>query len=288
MDNNEIWTRLATDEDAQDTIMAARKNGGDLSQSELEALPGGTTASALRPWGIFAEANLGGGVELNARGQRIADELAEELEYGALRHRSLVKAVLRAARSIEGGRIGVHDLMRRMSAAKYGRPWDREEVLDTVNDLHGKRLIKAFPVNGDCIVEGLLPAGQEALSPASARPTAQQITQNRNMTISNMYGNAATGDHVQQSATINVVRDARGSLQYLLDHVDELPEDVREVVRDSLGAARGELELATPDQGRVASFLSQAKNALASFAGSPVVANFLAVISLVSGVVLGG
>lgn len=286
MDKDEIWTRLATDEDAQDTIMAARANGGHLSQPELDTLPDGDIDSVLRSWGILAEANLGGGLELNTRGKRIADELAEELERGALRHQSLVKAVLRAARS--GARVAVDELIERIDAPKYGEAWGREEVLETLNHLYAGKLVKAIPVNGDCILDGILPDGLVALSPASARPRGgQKITQNRNMTIGNMYGNAATGDHVQQTATINRVTDAAASLQYLLDHVGELPEVVREEVRESLAEARDELEVATPDQGRVASLLARVQEALATFAGSTVVANFLAVISLVSGVVLG-
>lgn len=287
MDWTEIWRLLAVDEDAQDTVMAARKNGGRLGQSELNALPGGTAAE-LRSLGILAKANLGGGLELNERGKRIAQQLAEELEFGSLRQRSRETAVLRVARSIADGRIGVDTLMERMAAPKYGQQWGHEEVLDTVLDLHNKQFIKAIPINGDCIIEGILPAGQEALSPASTRPMTQQIIQNRQMIIDNMYGNAATGDHLQQTATINIYKDASASLQYLLDHTDELPEDVREVVHDCLSAVRSELELPAPDQEQVKSLLSQTKHALAAFAGSPAVANFLAVITLISGVVLGG
>ena len=81
MDINEVWARLGNDEDAQETMMAAHRNGGRLSQSAAEELPCGDSAfSMLDEMGVTEKRMLDGSLKLNARGKKVAGELAEDLE----------------------------------------------------------------------------------------------------------------------------------------------------------------------------------------------------------------
>lgn len=290
MDINEVWARLGNDEDAQETMMAAHRDGGRLSHVAAKELSCGDSAfSTLQELGLTEQMRLDGSLNLNERGERLASQLAEDLEEGHLRQQAVERAVLKVARTLKlGERIVASDVVERMEPAKYGRPWDPQEVEDAIDGLHEDGLVKALPTMQATLLEGITRQGRARLSPAGRSSRATSIFTDRSLTIGgDNLGNAATGDHVSQTSTVTVNSLASGALQHLLDHVDDLPDEVQEDVRDQVEAAHAELVQGSPDTAKAVRWLERASETLGGVAGSPKVANFLAVLQLVAGV-LGG
>lgn len=291
MDIHEVWARLASDEDAQETVMAAHRNGGRLSHSAAQELACGDSAfSTVQELGLIEPMRLDGSLNLTVQGKRVAQKLAEDLEDGHLRQLALDRAVLKVARVLKPGqRIGATDVVERMEPAKYGRPWDAQEVEESISGLLDDGLVNGLRSWQATILEGITRQGRARLSPVeqSQSGRAANVFNDHSLTIGgDNLGNAATGDHVAQTSTVTVNSLASGALQHLLDHVDDLPSAVQENVADQIKAAHAELIQATPDTAKAARWLDRASETLDTVTGSPKVANFLAVLQLVSGVLL--
>jgi len=289
MDINEVWARLGNDEDAQETIMAAHHSGGRLSRSTAQELPCGDSAFlTLDEMGLVEPLRLDGSLNLNARGKKVAGELAEDLKEGGLRQRALERAVLKVARSLQPEeRIRAADVVERMEPAKHGRAWNEAEVEKAVNGLQDEGLVDALSTWQTTFLAGITRRGRARLSPAGGSSQITSIFNDRSLTIGgDNLGNAATGDHVTQTSTVNSL--ASDALEFLLGHVDDLPEEVQKDVRDQVGAVHKELAQASPDRAKAVRWLQRTGETLDVVAGSPKVANFLAVLQLVAGVLLGG
>lgn len=285
-----MWARLANDEDAQETIMVAYSNGGHLSHSAAQKLSCGDTAfSTLKELELVEPMRLDGSLALNMRGKKVAGQLAEDLEQGHLRQEALERSVLKVARTVpRGDRLVAADVLERMEPSKYGQPWDVHEIEDAIDGLHKDGLVEALPTQQGTLLRGITREGHARLSPASRANRAGSIVTDRSLTISGDYlGNVATGDHAKQASTVTVNSIVSEALQHLLDHVDDLPEQVQDDVRDQVEAAHAQLVQASPDTVKAVRWLDRAGATLAEVAESPKVANFLAVLQLVSGVLLG-
>ncbi|MGQ4533712.1 hypothetical protein ACUH9Y_01220 [Dermabacteraceae bacterium P13115] len=289
MNMNEVWARLNNDEDAQETMMAAHREAGHLSYAAAEELSCGTSAfSTLQALGLTEKTRMDGSLNLNEQGKRLAIKLAGELETGYLRQLALERAVLKVARSLQQGkRIATSSVLEIAEPAKYGCPWSVQEVERVIGELHEDGLVKVLPAQQGTILAGITRKGRAELSPAAQSNSATSTVTDRSLTIiGDNLGNAATGDQVTQTSTVNTL--AYGALQHLLDHIDDLPGEVQGNVREQIDAAREELVQDSPDTARAARFLKHVSNTLSSVSGSPKVANFLAVLQLVTGALIGG
>ncbi|MGQ4537758.1 hypothetical protein ACUH94_04395 [Dermabacteraceae bacterium P7074] len=289
MNMNEVWARLNNDEDAQETIMAAHREAGHLSYAAAKGLSCGTSAfSTLQELGLINSVRMDGSLNLNEQGARVASRLAEELENGYLRQLALDRAVLKVARSLQQGeRLPASGVLEIAEPAKYGCPWNVQEIEEVIDGLYKDELVKALPTWQGTLLEGITRKGRAQLSPAAQSNSATSTFTDRSLTIiGDNLGNAATGDQVTQTSTVNTL--ASGALQHLLDHIDDLPGEVQGNVREQIDAAREELVQDSPDTARAARFLKHVSNTLSSVSGSPKVANFLAVLQLVTGALIGG
>lgn len=283
---NDLWQLMSDDEDARETLIAAAEAGGRLDIAQLEALPCGTAgAETVRSAGLAEQVQLDGSLVLNKAGKRAASEVLSDVMAGSLRFEALRLELLRLTRDARGARFTSDDAMARLSVPRRGEPWGTEEVRKAVAHLKEEGLIQAQGTwQGVWFIHGITGAGQVALNPARRAAPAQHIDQSRNIMIGTNQGNVASGDYATQTVNLVSHDDVLRTLAFARSHVDDLPREVQADAREAVSEASDALALSTPDVEHAVSALERFRVAAGNVANSTILSNFLAVLSLVIGV----
>lgn len=269
-------------QDAERLLLCAQEAGGTAAGDVLAGLVGGDVRYArelvaqLVGHGLAYPSSYDGELSLTGQGRRIGARIAASLANGWRRDDLTRRWVLERART--GERFATSDLVEEWEA-KRGRSAD--EIERAIEVLAERRLIEVLKTAGETIVMGIDQRGRDALERSVVvRPASvPSMVVNNNHSdhsrtlnqLGGTIGGVQFGDHSTQHNAVTLDADpgeVRAVLLRALDHVEDLPSQIADSVRDALNEAITETKMPDPRVGFIRELAQKVILAVGVAAGS--------------------
>lgn len=283
---HQLMERLAQIPQLEELLLAAHTTGDHPTAEEMAAaigldvdLIGDLTEQLVELGLVESEQSQAREVVLTPRGRSLAIQLQDSYSNGARRTEAIRRGVLESfgrkprASSLE------------LAQAWPGRELDpaptHEEIADAYEFLSGRDLIKAQGTwQGVWLGIRLTPTGRDALEGRHRLVTAQPATSindhsDRSQTFNQQgatIGAVSSGDHNTVSGTVTIptqsLKQIRQALTDALAHVERLPAEHQQPVREALEDADSVAAQESPRPGALRRLLGAASTAAGSAVGN--------------------